>query len=198
MRMLQWTDVSEEVTAMTHLFIKGVAVAGILALGTMSAVGATEQVRPIEIAQDVQDTMTAAILSAHNQYRTELGVSPLVWSDALASDAQEWADYLASLGGEELRHAENTGQGENLWMGTAGFYSYTDMVKAWGEEQQYFIGGTFPDVSSTGNWSDVGHYTQLVWRETTEVGCGMATAGGNNILVCRYNPPGNFIGESVY
>lgn len=183
---------------MTHLFIKGVAVAGILALGTMSAVGAREQVRPIEIAQDVQDTMTAAILSAHNQYRTELGLPPLVWSDALASDAQEWADYLASLGGEELKHAENTGQGENLWMGTAGFYSYTDMVKAWGEEQQYFIGGTFPDVSSTGNWSDVGHYTQLVWRETTEVGCGMATAGGNNILVCRYNPPGNFIGESVY
>lgn len=191
---------------MTHFLIQGVAVAGILALGTGGAVGATEPVRPmvsnrsasIEIAQDVQDTMTEAILSAHNQYRTELGVPPLVWSDALASNAQEWADYLASLGGNELKHAENTGQGENLWLGTAGFYSYTDMVKSWGEEQQYFIGGTFPDVSSTGNWSDVGHYTQVVWGETTEVGCGMATAGGNNILVCRYNPPGNFIGESVY
>ncbi|HIK32469.1 MAG TPA: SCP-like extracellular [Oscillatoriales cyanobacterium M59_W2019_021] len=140
--------------------------------------------------------MSEAILNAHNQYRAEVDVPPLSWSDALASDAQEWADYLASLG--RLQHSENTGQGENLWMGTSGFYSYTDMVEAWGEEQQYFIGGTFPDVSSTGDWSDVGHYTQMVWRETTAVGCGIATAEGNNILVCRYSPPGNFMGEPVF
>jgi Cysteine-rich secretory protein family len=119
-------------------------------------------------------------------------------SEALASDAQDWANHLAALGGQTLEHAENTGQGENLWMGTSGFFSPTEMVSSWGEEQQYFQGGTFPDVSSTGNWFDVGHYTQLVWRKTTEVGCGIATAGGNDIFVCRYNPPGNFMGEPVY
>ncbi|MGB5900521.1 MAG: CAP family protein [Geitlerinemataceae cyanobacterium] len=180
---------------MTHFFVQGVAIAGTIVLGTTISIAATTPADPTQIAQN---TMVEAILGAHNQYRAEVDVPPLAWSDALAGDAQEWADYLASLGGDELEHAENTGQGENLWMGTAGFFSYTEMVTSWGEEQQNFIGGTFPDVSATGNWSDVGHYTQMVWRETTQVGCGMATAGGNNILVCRYSPPGNFVGEFVY
>jgi Cysteine-rich secretory protein family len=186
---------------MTHLLIQGVAIAGTIALGTTianTALADSTISDPASSRQIAQNTMTEAILSAHNQYRAEVDVPPLAWSDALASDAQEWADYLASLGGEELQHAENTGQGENLWMGTAGFFSYTEMVKSWGDEQQNFMDGKFPDVSSTGNWSDVGHYTQMVWRKTTEVGCGMATAGGNNILVCRYSPPGNFMSESVY
>lgn len=179
---------------MTHDFVKGLVIAGTIALGGSIALAQPPQ--PLSIAQNT--TMSEAILNAHNQYRAEVDVSPLAWSETLASDAQEWADYLASLGGEDLQHAENTGQGENLWMGTAGFYSYTDMVESWGEERQYFIGGTFPDVSSTGDWSDVGHYTQMVWRETTSVGCAIATAEGNNILVCRYSPPGNFVGEPVF
>jgi hypothetical protein len=66
-----------------------------------------------------------------------------------------------------------------------------------GEEQHYFVPGIFPDVSKTGNWADVGHYTQMVWRTTTAVGGARATGGGNDVLVCRYSPPGNVIGEPV-
>jgi Cysteine-rich secretory protein family len=180
---------------MIHVLEKGLAVAGAIALSALGVrtIAATSPTNPMQFAQ-----MSEEILDAHNQYRAQVDVPPLEWSDLLASDAQAWADYLASLGGQELEHAEDTGQGENLWMGTSGFFSPTEMVASWGEEQQYFIGGTFPDVSSTGNWFDVGHYTQVVWRNTTEVGCGIATAGGNDIFVCRYSPPGNFLGESVY
>ncbi len=138
------------------------------------------------------------ILTAHNSYREEVGVSPLTWSDDLASHAQEWADYLASLGGEEWKHSEDTGEGENLWRGTSGDYTNTQMVDKWGKEKENFVEGTFPDVSSTGNWLDVGHYTQIVWKNTKEVGCAVASAGGKDILVCRYSPPGNFEGEPVY
>lgn len=69
------------------------------------------------------------------------------------------------------------------------------MIESFGNEKQYFVGGIFPDVSSTGDWQDVGHYTQVVWRDTTEVGCAIASANGNDILVCRYSPPGNVPGQ---
>lgn len=142
--------------------------------------------------------MQNEILTAHNSYRKEVGVPPLSWSDDLASHAQKWAKHLASLGGEELQHSENTDEGENLWHGTSGDSTYTQMVDNWGEEKENFLEGIFPDVSSTGDWSDVAHYTQLVWRNTKKVGCALASAGGKDILVCRYSPPGNFEGEPVY
>jgi uncharacterized protein YkwD len=91
------------------------------------------------------------ILSAHNSYREEVSVSPLTWSDDLASHAQKWAKHLASLEGEELLHSDNTGEGENLWLGTSGDYTYTQMVDSWGEEKENFVEGTFPDISSTGD-----------------------------------------------
>jgi hypothetical protein len=138
------------------------------------------------------------ILTAHNSYREEVDVPPLTWSDDLASHAQEWADHLASIGGHKLPHSKKAGEGENLWLGTSGSFTNTQMVDEWGEEKQYFVGGIFPDVSSTGNSKDVGHYTQIVWRNTKEVGCAIASAGGNDILVCRYSPQGNFHDEPVY
>ena len=75
------------------------------------------------------------ILSVHNSYREEVDVPPLTWSDELASHAQEWADYLASIGGHKLRHSENTGEGENLWLGTSGSFTNTQMVNKWGKKR---------------------------------------------------------------
>jgi hypothetical protein len=140
------------------------------------------------------DTM----LASHNRYRTELNLPPLRWSDQLAQNAQGWANELAAQGGRRLVHSQGTGEGENLWMGTSGYFSYDDMVTGWGDEKRYFRPGTFPNVSTTGNWADVGHYTQIIWRDTTHVGCALSTAGGNDILVCRYSPPGNYYGRRVY
>jgi Cysteine-rich secretory protein family len=150
----------------------------------------------VSSASDVNG-MAQEILNAHNSHRSEVGVPPLTWSDTLASSAQDWANQLASSGTFEHSHTE--GQGENLWMGTSGAFSFTNMVDGWGNEKQYFKGGIFSDVSSTGNWADVGHYTQVVWRETSEVGCAVADGGdGNTYLVCRYTSPGNFEGQPVY
>lgn len=135
------------------------------------------------------------ILSAHNAYRNAVGVPALTWSNQLANDAQAWADHLAQI--NSLVHA-NVPQGENLWMGTAGFFSYAQMVDSWGDERQFFQRGTFPNVSTTGNWADVGHYTQVMWRGTTQVGCAKATGGGNDVLVCRYSPAGNVTGVAPF
>jgi hypothetical protein len=133
------------------------------------------------------------VLAAHNNYRAEVGVPPLQWSDSLAASAQQWADHLASTG-----TFQHSGGGQNMSIATAGGLSVTQLVGLWGNEKQYFKYGVFPDVSTTGNFAQVGHYTQVIWRNTTEVGCGLATGNGNDILVCNYNPPGNFLGAKVY
>jgi uncharacterized protein YkwD len=170
-----------------------------------SPAGGGQPTRPPETSAPQPSTSSTVasteILTAHNRYRQEVGVPLLTWSDALARDAQTWADQLAAMGGRTLVHSsadQRNGQGENLWLGTAGYYSYTNMVDGWGSERQFFRSGVFPDVSTTGRWSDVGHYTQMVWRNTTQVGCAQAIAGGNDILVCRYSPPGNFQGQPVF
>jgi len=145
---------------------------------------------------NTQDAAIAEILNAHNKYRTALDIPPLKWSDKLAKDANAWADRLADE--RRMYHSSGTGEGENLWMGTSGYYSLTQMVDAWGGEKRYYKNGTFPDVSTSGNWSDVGHYTQVIWRNTAEVGCAKSTGGGNDFFVCRYSPQGNYIGQKVY
>ena len=138
------------------------------------------------------------ILDAHNRYRAAVGVPSLVWSDDLASAAQTWATTLdANLQFQHDPAAQN--QGENIWMGTTGAYSLTQMVDSWAQEQQNFQNGVFPNVSTTGNWWDVGHYSQIVWRSTTSVGCaGVGGSDGNYRLVCRYSPQGNVVGQQVF
>ncbi len=149
----------------------------------------------------VGESFSGELTAAHNKYRVDLGIPPLVWSQILAKDAQKWADYLALRGGRSLMHSpdsERENQGENLWMGSAGHYSLTQMVDRWGAEKKYFVYGKFPYVSTTGRWTDVGHYTQVIWKDTKEVGCAKSTAGGYDILVCRYSPPGNYMSMKPY
>jgi hypothetical protein len=73
-----------------------------------------------------------------------------------------------------------------------------DMVGDWIEEKAQYRHGVFPHVSRTPNWTDVGHYTQLVWRSTTHVGCAIVTRDDRSILACRYAPPGNIDGRRAY
>lgn len=137
------------------------------------------------------------LLAAHNKYRHEVGVPPLKWSDTLAATAQSWADHLANEV-RALKHSGALATGENLAMWTTRQASLTKLVDLWGAEKAYFIDTTFPHVSRTRHWKSVAHYTQIVWRNTTEVGCGLATGGGIDYLVCHYSPQGNFKGQKVY
>ena len=143
------------------------------------------------------DNMAQEALDAHNRYRAAVGVPALQWSQTLTNSAQQWADRLAAT--NTFQHSSNLqGVGENLWRGTAGAFTTTQMVDSWGSEQQFFTPGVFPNVSTTGNWSAVGHYTQTIWRNTTDVGCAVATASGNDIFVCHYSPAGNVRDRTVY
>jgi hypothetical protein len=143
------------------------------------------------------DDLAKRVLATHNAERARLGIPPLKWSDALAVHAAKWADHLASL--PDIEHDETLDvEGENLWRGTKGAYTPEDMVTLWIDERKAFKQGKFPDVSITGQFADVGHYTQLIWRSTAEVGCAVRAAGDDEILVCRYMEGGNIEGDPPY
>ena len=138
----------------------------------------------------------ARVLNLHNGERETLGIAPLAWSPELAAQARQWAASLARR--RVFEHSGGGGgQGENLWMGTAGYYSPEDMIGGFLAERRWFRPGVFPRVSRTGEWSDVGHYSQIVWPATRQVGCALAQGGGDDYLVCRYWPAGNVMGQSV-
>jgi uncharacterized protein YkwD len=144
------------------------------------------------LAQSVNRNL---ILAAHNKYRQQAGVPGLKWSDTLASSAQKWAKQLVSI--NRLQHSSGN-YGENIWAGTKGRYTQSQMVDSWGSEKQYFIANSaFPNTCK-GGWQKCGHYTQIIWKNTTEVGCGLAKGAKMDYFVCQYNPPGNFEGQKPY
>lgn len=141
---------------------------------------------------------TARLLLAQNAERQSLGLRPLRWDPQLAAAASAYADELAETG--EWEHSSDESrpdQGENLWMGTRGAFAPEEMVGDWIAEKKMFRAGTFPDVSATGNWEDVGHYTQIIWADTDRVGCGLSSSPDDDYLVCRYAQAGNVMGEEV-
>ena len=138
------------------------------------------------------------MLRAHNEERLRVRHRPLIWSAKLSADAQRWAHKLArSDRFEHAAGADNSADdGENLWMGTKNAFPVEQMVDAWVRERRLFKPGIFPDISTNGNWEDVGHYTQLIWHSTTAVGCAIGSSPTYDYLVCRYNPAGNWIDEN--
>ena len=138
-----------------------------------------------------------AILKQHNIYRTALNLSPLVWSADLAADAEVWAKHLAAKDNGEHDQSARGKEGENIFWGTTGAYGYAEMVDFWASEKKQFVYGTFPDVT-TSRKAVVGHYTQMIWKTTTSVGCALVGNGQKDYLVCRYSPPGNIVGQKPY
>jgi uncharacterized protein YkwD len=127
------------------------------------------------------------MLDAHNQVRARHCAAPLTWSPKLAQVAQQWANTLRDRG---CKFEHSGGRyGENLAAGTSETLDAQEVTDMWyGEVKQY----AFPD----GGFSmETGHFTQVVWRQTTQLGCGVSTCRGMDIWVCEYDPPGNVQGQ---
>lgn len=146
-------------------------------------------------------SLDARLLAAHNREREAAGVAPLAWDAELARDAAAWGEQLAAAGAFEHEGTDEEDpdpEGENLWAGTKGAYTPEAMVGLWAEEKKHFRLGPIPNASLTGAFEDVGHYTQLVWRDTDRVGCALATGAEEEVLVCRYRTAGNVEGERPF
>lgn len=143
-------------------------------------------------------SLHARLLASHNQTRAAARVPSLRWDPALAAAAASYGPTLAALGA--LRHSPRgarPGQNENLWMGTRSAFTPEQMVGNWTSERRVFRPGVFPNVSATGNWADIGHYSQIIWPTTTAVGCAIHRSQRWDFLICRYSPGGNIDGRMV-
>ncbi|MBX3283178.1 MAG: hypothetical protein KF756_11945 [Acidobacteria bacterium] len=125
-----------------------------------------------------------AILTAHNEARKTLNLPALKWDCGLASFAQAWANA------GRFRHRDDPSVGENLFVSTNSEEPIASVVPDWLDEKVNYVvrtGECKPDTVCT-------HYSQVMWRETTLVGCGInrKLAGKWSVLVvCNYSPAGN-------
>jgi hypothetical protein len=162
------------------------------------------QPKPIPQTPSAQSSMALPvpafaqpILAVHNAERLEFGAPPLEWDPQLATAAIAYAQQLAD--GAPYVHSPRPGredQRENLSRGLRGARP-EQMMRIWTNEKRYFHAGVFPDVSTTGDANDVLHYTQMIWRTTTRLGCGVANGKAGAFMVCRYSPPGNAPGKAI-
>ena len=138
-------------------------------------------------------TLETSMLEGHNTARNLVGQGPLVWSNALAIGAASCAAQLAQT--EVFEHCEGSngwsGNGENLWMGTRTAYSYAQMVGAWVNERTLRRKSDRRDVFHEAT----GHYDQVVWPDTRQVGCAIRSSRSWTYLVCEYFPAGNVFEE---
>ena len=149
----------------------------------------------------------AAITAAHNKWRAEVGVPPLKYSKTLAATAQSWADELKHKNQCRMQHSQTEGRyGENLYWASP--IIWTDgrrelnqipprkPVDSWGGEKR-----DYTHASNSCRLGKVcGHYTQMVWKTTTHVGCAMAVCEDSReqVWVCHYQPAGNIVGRKPY
>jgi uncharacterized protein YkwD len=127
------------------------------------------------------------VLAAHNRLRKQHCAPPLEWSARVEASARKWAEHLRGRGCN-LEHSGGQ-YGENLAAGTAGMLDGPAVVGMWYDEVKRY------SFKSGGFSMQTGHFTQVVWRATTHVGCAVAHCKGSDVWVCQYDPPGNVQGQ---
>ena len=128
----------------------------------------------------------ARSLALHNQHRAQHHAPPLSLDNALARGAQSYAEKLAASG--TLAHSRGN-YGENLYMSVGHSFDAEALadaaVNGWYNESRSY------NYKRPGFSMQTGHFTQVVWKGTTKVGCGAAWRSTRYVVVCRYAPAGN-------
>ncbi|XP_075494047.1 STS14 protein-like [Primulina tabacum] len=139
---------------------------------------------------------TQEYLEAHNQARAQVGVGPLVWSEPLAKSVSLTVRLQRDKQGCFFANLTNNRYGSNqLW---AGGFAVTPRiaVETWVAEKKFY---TYANNSCAPD-HHCGVYTQVVWKDSQELGCAQAVCPNEHsgLTICFYNPPGNIVGEKPY
>lgn len=145
------------------------------------------------------------MVKAHNRWRQKVGVPPMRWAADLGGIAQQWAEHLRDANGCNMVHSNTRQLGENLHWASAVQWSDgriqrqrvtpTQVTDSWGAEKANYNYAT----NRCAKGKMCGHYTQMVWKSTTELGCGMAFCSDDSqVWACNYRPAGNYVGRKPY
>lgn len=140
-------------------------------------------------SSEITETEKRQILESHNKARSEFKLSQLTWDCELAKVAQEWATRGI------FGHRPDNDFGENLFVASAANSSPVFAFKQWMLEKSFWDNSS--GVCQTGKVCT--HYTQIVWKKTTQVGCGInrnASGKWKTLVVCNYDPGGNSKGPA--
>lgn len=126
-------------------------------------------------------------LTEHNKWRALHHAGNLVWDNQLAAYAEHYANLC------QFQHS-HTSYGENL---AKGYPSVTAAIDGWYAEDRLY------SYRHPGFSMQTGHFTQLVWKSTKKLGCGLADCYDRNgkswqYLVCEYSPHGNVLSKTYF
>ncbi len=146
------------------------------------------------------------IIRVHNETRAAVGTPPLKWNCALAGFAQSWANKdVFEHSSDEAREKIIPGisAGENLAADSSPTTSIVEMQQGWVDEGKDWN----RKAKKCNAGKNCGHYTAMIWKTTTDIGCGLIRNGNvmgpewkgqSSYLVCNYSPAGNEMGSAPY
>lgn len=135
-------------------------------------------------------------LDAHNKARAEVGVGPLKWSPMLAKETSLLVRYQRNKQNCNFANLTSGKYGGNQLWASGMAVTPRMAVDNWVAEKKFY---NYANNSCVGDHK-CGVYTQVVWKQSLELGCAQATCsnGPATLTICFYNPPGNVIGEKPY
>lgn len=140
-----------------------------------------------------QTNFAKEMVDKHNTVRKSMGLGTLTWNATVAEHAQRYANQRS--GDCQLEHS-NGPYGENIYTASGGtLENAAAAVKAWADEKSDFN----YDTNTCNSGKQCGHYTQIVWKNSQQIGCAYVKCTNNAYwVVCNYDPPGNYVGERPY
>jgi len=150
------------------------------------------------VGGDPEPGLLAGITRFHNDVRAQVSVPGLTWDPTIGATAQAYAARCI------FQHSGTAGLGENLAAyAPSGGHTASSPVNDWASEK-----ANYDYASNSCSAGQVcGHYTQIVWKNSLLLGCGVQACNTNSpfagfpnweIWVCNYSPPGNFVGQKPY
>ncbi len=134
-------------------------------------------------------------ISLHNLERESLGLPELEWSEELQESAQLLTKTMAF---KDKHEGGNTSYGENSWSGENNGATFEEIFKLWSAGKDYFLADQPVPLSCSKAWDQCSGYSQIVWSNTTHIGCAAAASMENDYIVCHYSPAGNIQDQKAY
>ena len=151
-----------------------------------------------------QNNMKQEFINKTNEYRQKANAKPLEWDNNLENKAQEWINYLCENENCQMRHPrtiqeQNIYLNGNTWGQNLAYFkrrnvnkplqgTVDEIIYNWGSVECNNYNEENPEIRNKGM---IGHFTQLVWKDTDKLGCAKINKGDETLYACNYSPSGN-------